>query len=239
MSGSTFLEVGFEYAPLSGCSELESYVCYRLVCTLVRSGAGVFAGAKPAALFSFDINACERCCASCRECRGVVDVANEALVSLAYALRTYGFGLVTFWNSDTRVMLLLYRDAAVAQVLEDGPQRDFLREHGYDISSAQALVGAFGQRLERYYAARAGMERSQVPASTFPHEIGVLFGYPLEDVEGFMHGAVPTCRGPWVAFGNPDEAHRNFDALLQAESDCRARFAKGATFGELTRSCAA
>lgn len=249
MSGNVVLGIGFDYEPLPGCSDAESHVCHQLVRTIVRSGAGVFAGAKPAALFSVDLHACERACAGCMGCGGVLGVANEALLSLAYGLRQYGFGLVVFWGAASRIMILLYSERGISALLNDSSRRDFLFARGYDTSSVAALVGTFSQRLERYYAGRRGSgadtaDRPVGSSSTgsepvFPHEIGVLFGYPLVDVEGFMHKATPTCRGPWIAYGDATDARRRFEALLSAEEGCRREFEQGVSFGELVRACAA
>lgn len=247
MSGNTLLKFCYDYEPASGCSEDESRVCHQLVCTLVRSGAGVLAGVKPAALFSLDLRACERACVGCSGCKGASNIANEALVSLGYALREYGFGIVVFWCSRERVMLLLYRDRAVEELLSDAGRCAFLQEHGYETSSAAALIGSFSQRLDRYYASRRqrkdvrtnGGAKAVDELPAFPHEMGVLFGYPLEDVVGFMHNATPTCRGPWLAYGSADAALRQFDSILRAENACRREFEQGLSLGELARACVA
>lgn len=237
MSGNTLLRLGYDYEPMPGCSEGESLVCHRLVCTLVRSGAGVLAGAKPAALFSFDLRACERACVGCAACERVSAVANEAIASLARALRPFQFGLVAFWSSEQRVMLLLYRDAAVQELLGDLTKRSFLERRGYDITSSEHLVESFAQRLSRYYVSRS--RATKAARSVFPHEIGVLFGYPLEDVLGFMRNAVPTCRGPWLAYGEADEALRQFRELAHAEDSCRRNFERGLSLEQLAQACVA
>ena len=44
----------------------------------------------------------------------------------------------------------------------------------------------------------------------FPHEIGLLLGYPPKDVAAFMGLiSIPfTCQGPWKIYGNPGESLR-------------------------------
>ncbi len=45
----------------------------------------------------------------------------------------------------------------------------------------------------------------------YPHEIGVLLGYPLEDVIGFIESQSCIMIGTWKVYNsNPDEAQQRF-----------------------------
>ena len=48
---------------------------------------------------------------------------------------------------------------------------------------------------------------------SFPHEIGVILGYPLEDVKGYMENGGQKCllNGYWKVYNNPEEAKRKFE----------------------------
>ena len=50
----------------------------------------------------------------------------------------------------------------------------------------------------------------QLRRGHFPHEIGLLLGYPPKDVAAFMGLiSIPfTCQGPWKIYGNPGESLR-------------------------------
>src|SRR6185369_6218622 len=50
----------------------------------------------------------------------------------------------------------------------------------------------------------------QLQQGQFPHEIGLLLGYPPKDVAAFMGLiSIPfTCQGPWKIYGNPGESLR-------------------------------
>lgn len=274
MSGGTILNVGVRYIRLPGCSELQSRVSHRLVRTLVRSGGGVFAGAKPAALFSFNVDACARACEGCEGCSEgaacVGQAVDDALAALARGLAECGYGMVPFWYQPSRVMLLLYQASSVERLLQDASSNAFLRDAGYDTSSWHTLVADFVRRLRRYYATRcdgwqpnrrpdrgadgvrgsivrqgddaalvdacaASLRDARRPPVEFPHEIGILFGYPLEDVRGFLQGEVPTCRGPWAAYGDREEAQKRFDLLRKAEETCLSRYESGLSLGDIAR----
>lgn len=50
----------------------------------------------------------------------------------------------------------------------------------------------------------------QLRQGHFPHEIGLLLGYPPKDVAAFM-GLIEipfTCQGPWKIYGNPGDSLR-------------------------------
>ena len=85
----------------------------------------------------------------------------------------------------------------------------------------------FRVRLTRYHC---GLSRE------YPHEIGLILGYPLEDVKGFISGACETCRGPWRAYGNAAAAQKSFERLAFIEHVFRTRFSQGESLFELLQS---
>ncbi len=65
---------------------------------------------------------------------------------------------------------------------------------------------------------------SQLQQGEFPHEIGLLLGYPPKDVAAFM-GLIRlpfTCQGPWKIYGNPEESLR----LAERFRHCRSVMAE-------------
>jgi hypothetical protein len=81
-------------------------------------------------------------------------------------------------------------------------------------------------------------ERSRT--KQFPHEIGLLLGYPPKDVAAFMGWIrLPfTCQGPWKIYGNPDDSLRlaaRFRHCRSAMAEQLALCASATQFlGELT-----
>lgn len=108
-------------------------------------------------------------------------------------------------------------------MLRDGRTREFLAKRGLDVRDGRSLVGSLVSRLRAYYADR---ERggSDVP---FPHEVGVILGYPLDDVTGFMSGASESCHGKWRCYGDPEQARRRFEALDAIGRSCIRSYQSG------------
>lgn len=217
MSGETAMGVTPGTGRLPGCSDHETQACRAFALTLVRSAGTVLVGEKPAALFSF-FSGCPRAACCSHGC------VSSVIHTFARALPAHGVRLEILGSREGRFSLLAWRPRLVGEILRDQARTAFLAAAGYDTSGAEALVASFSRRLAAYYA---GQTRS------FPHEVGILLGYPLEDVLGFMGGGEETYRGQWRVFGDADAARRRFERLEQAERLCRARYAAGETLASL------
>ena len=162
------------------------------------------------------------------------------------ALRDHGLEIEPLHFSRSRVMTMAYRPRLVEDVLSDPRNRAFLARSGYCVDGAEGLVRSMRLRLLAFYQTREKDARTcskaaahGFPASSeqgFPHEMGLLFGYPLEDVRGFISGGKATCRGAWISYGDVAKSRRRFEALSRIERECRGRYRAGATLGALLES---
>lgn len=93
-----------------------------------------------------------------------------------------------------RILLLTYRRAVLERYLQDKKIRAFLLEAGYPASDLEGILLHLQERL-------AQME-------SFPHETGVILGYPLEDVKGFLKHRGQNCKlcGYWKVYSNEPRA---------------------------------
>lgn len=73
---------------------------------------------------------------------------------------------------------------------------------GYRDLHLERVLTKFRSRYIRY------MQKKQ----QFPHEMGVLLGYPPEDVEGFIiyEGKNSLCEGYWKVYAEPKKKLRLF-----------------------------
>ncbi|MGN0071967.1 MAG: DUF3793 family protein [Atopobiaceae bacterium] len=230
MCGAEAMEAGVHYTELRGCSTAESVLCHDFTVTLVKCAAGVLEGTKPMALFSFAPKLCWS--ADDRQLRS--QMIRRIVSAYREGLAASGIGLAVVKDLSCRTMLLAWRGELLEGILADVGKRHFLEHSGFCTQDAAALVRSARQKLAWYFnGARCSGCAEPSCSCRFPHEMGVLFGYPLEDVEGFCRGRVPTCRGAWRAYGDAETAHRRFDEVHAAEEVCRARFRDGATLAEL------
>ena len=110
---------------------------------------------------------------------------------------------IPLYADAEKEVLFLYRYEQLEWHLKNREVREFLRSCGYEsFEVASVLV-----RLRRRYRLYAGISKE------FPHELGVLLGYPVGDVQGFIdnRGENSLTSRYWKVYQNPKEAERIFD----------------------------
>ena len=134
----------------------------------------------------------------------------EALRVILKKTGIYSFRLAT---TKGKTAFLLFRRQPLESYLADRGVRDFLEELGYEDPSLGMILRSFQAR----YRAFVSHERKE--GSTFPHELGILLGYPLEDVRGFMvHGGRDyLASGYWKVY---EDAPRKL-AIFKAYEDAK------------------
>ena len=127
-------------------------------------------------------------------------------------------------------MLLVWRPRCVRRLLSGAEAREFLAKNHLP-SRSGALMGELRRRLRAYYDDRA----------PFPHEIGFVLGYPIEDVDGFMSDGGQGARacGRWKVYGDVDEALRRFKELEREELRIKRLYSEGTPLRGLLRMATA
>jgi len=161
--------------------------------------AEVLAGVKPSALINLPDRqrACGKNFFSIWKAHGQDLIRESALEGMVLVER------------PGSLLLFLYDRGALCRLLAEKKVVALLRKAGYggklDLDSMLTELG------------------SRFVSGAVPHEIGIVLGYPLKDVAGFMGISRRqfSCQGPWKIYGNPQES------LLLAEThrQCRNRMA--------------
>lgn len=110
------------------------------------------------------------------------------------------------WNN--RVSILLYRKEALVMYLRQTRVKEAMEQFGYCDMQLEAILAMVSERNQAYVEGK--ME--------YPHEIGLLLGYPPEDVTGFIEheGRDYVLSGYWKVYGDPIRAARIFRAYDRA-----------------------
>ena len=222
MSEQSAMDASHVGSRSSACDSVEGVLSDGFAATFVRCSATVIAGAKPAAVFSFCpwgvLGAARGYVGRAMGHQGRVRAKlRSILCAYARELPRYGVRLEVLGTRAGRVQLLVWRGELVSRVLADPARGDFLHRLGYGLGVGE-LMHSLRRRLCEYHL---GLR------SEFPHEIGLVLGYPLEDVIGFMSGREETCRGLWRVYGDPARARRRFEFLRRVERRCRNSYASG------------
>jgi hypothetical protein len=191
---------------------------------LVRQAGAVLTGTKPSALF----NLVPRDDHGRAPQDGLLRMAERCVDVYAEKTRAYGVELVELGILGGRLSLFAYRARAIDCLLADGGAAGFLIDHGYgpDLSTVD-VVDTFVRRMRAYQSGTAG----------FPHEVGLLLGYPLQDVEGFIvnGGANASACGLWKAYGDVTCARRRLDRAREEERRASELYVNGWSLRQILR----
>ena len=125
----------------------------------------------------------------------------------------FGVAMTQFKVKSGR-LIYVYRPDRLAEVLSKPDCRRCLRARGYQLSSLEAVIDGF---------------RDRITQADFPHEIGFLLGYPIPDVLTFLSdlGKNPVLTGYWQVYHDADEAKQTFLELNQCYTQYKQRYDQG------------
>lgn len=174
---------------------------------VIRHAAPTLAGIKTGSLFPCSFSSCK-------------DMVRD-LRSFNRILVPRGLRLLPLRQEAGRVLLYLFRPAALSRDLSREEARRLLRQAGYDRLDQAACLRELARRLGARQA--------------FPHEIGLFLGYPPEDVAGFIahQGKSCKCVGCWKVYGDEEAARRQFAAFRSCTNNYCRRRAGGACLERL------
>ncbi|SDB58490.1 DUF3793 family protein [Butyrivibrio sp. INlla16] len=152
---------------------------------LIRLCSPTLAGLKTGNLFTVDIDDREQFNKEVRE-------FNSRFLSK-------GIRMIPVKYSKGHVLIYLYRPSYLKRDFRSDEVCRILKEKGYSYSNADLCVAQLARHLAK--------------DGTFPHEIGLFLGYPVEDVVGFMRSPEEGVKytGFWKVYGDMDSALKTFD----------------------------
>jgi hypothetical protein len=133
-----------------------------------------------------------------------------------------GVALTVLKKTRDKVLVYIYRTDELEKALRDDRIRRLLRPCGYARFDVSGALETLKSRLN--------------DADTFPHEIGVFLGYPLEDVLGFIENGGKNCLacGCWKVYANECAALAAFRRYEKCKSVYQRLFASGCPLSRLT-----
>ncbi len=108
-----------------------------------------------------------------------------------------------------KTTFLVFHKNQLAAYLQDSDVRSILKANGYHEFSLGGILRTFQYRYETYMNQGEG----------FPHEMGLLLGYPVEDVEGFIahKGKNFLYSGYWKVYNDVPSKKKIFAAYENAK----------------------
>jgi hypothetical protein len=125
----------------------------------------------------------------------------------------------TLYRTEYRVTFLLFREAELLNCLEQTEVREALAMFGYKTIS---LIDIFENLCARY-------QKYMTDHHSFPHELGLLLGYPVCDVLGFIEneGQNYLYSGYWKVYSNVQEAMDIFRRYNEAKEQVIRMVSRG------------
>ena len=133
-------------------------------------------------------------------------------------------GLESFFIElkEKRVLVFIYNPYQIDSMLSEKSVQKYLKSKGYDLSEGTAFFSELKMRLQKSlcgYSDKAG----------FPHEIGILLGYPLEDVVAFEKCSGKNCKycGTWKCYSDEKKARLCENKFRECSLLCSKWFEEG------------
>ena len=128
-------------------------------------------------------------------------------------------------EADGRCLVLFYRPSELKEYLGRSDIRALIREYGYQDMGIEEMLDRLARRVRACSELGLG----------FPHEIGAFFGYPAEDVRGFIEneGREYLMIGYWKVYSDPAGARMIFKEFDRAKDCAVNEFLTGKSIREI------
>lgn len=151
-----------------------------------------------------------------------VENLNSQIAEWNAALNGKGISIVTLRRGSGRALIYVFRRSKLADDFRKSGVKGFLEKCGYRHTNVDYAVENLRSKLSEN--------------ESFPHEIGLFLGYPLDDVIGFIvnEGKNCECTGFWKVYCNRCEAERTFDKFRKCNSVYCRLWQQGRSIQQLT-----
>ena len=114
-------------------------------------------------------------------------------------------------ETEEKTVILLYQKERLEKYLRMMQVQKLLTEEGYPSCLLEDILPVFCEKYEAYAETK----------NDFPHELGLLLGYPPEDVEGFIRhrGKNCLCTGYWKVYENREQKQQLFQRFEYAKEN--------------------
>ena len=135
---------------------------------------------------------------------------------------------IPLYADAEKEVLFLYRYEQLERHLKNREAQEFLKSCGYDRFDVASVLARLRRRYQRY----AGISKE------FPHELGVLLGYPVGDVQGFIanRGENSLTSRYWKVYQNPKQAEKIFDLYDRVKEQALREIMCGRTLSHVAVS---
>ncbi len=147
----------------------------------------------------------------------------KVLTILAAVINQYNCRYEVLHENNIRLTVLIYHTLTLNHCLLSRENLDYLKEQGYFIEgfSINNIFSVIKQKLENYQNNRSKITLDENHVDDYPHEIGIVLGYPIEDVLGFItnRGQNYIISGCWKVYHNAGSSKKIFQEYHRIRSE--------------------
>lgn len=131
-------------------------------------------------------------------------------------------------RTDSKVIFLLFNRNKLEQYLLKNEARELLADEGYTEFTLGKVLRTFQKRYQKH------MEEKK----DFPHEMGILLGYPIGDVKGFIEhkGKNFLHSGYWKVYENERDTVLLFQQFEHAKETLIRMLSSGISMQQIIKS---
>ncbi len=132
-------------------------------------------------------------------------------------------------ETEEKTVILLYQKERLEKYLRMMQVQKLLTEEGYPSCLLEDILPVLCEKYEAYAETK----------NDFPHELGLLLGYPPEDVEGFIRhrGKNCLCTGYWKVYADKERKLRLFEKYEYAKENLIQLLHYGLKMTEIIEIC--
>ena len=147
----------------------------------------------------------------------IIPAENEKV--LRAVLMHTGICFYRLLKSDDRITFLLFRRNELEAYMNRTEVQGFFKREGYTDFTLGCILRTFQLRYQAY----------MIREMAFPHEMGLLLGYPIEDVRGFIDHAGENYlySGYWKVYQDVEAKKKLFAQYERAKEELIQLLASG------------
>lgn len=132
-------------------------------------------------------------------------------------------------SSKEKDYWFLFEERKLYELMQKRETAAYLKNGGYDAEDMDAVLLRLAQRFAQYKKNQAD----------FPHEMGILFGYPLRDVQGFIENGGKNFKmsGYWKVYDDVAYAGRIFQLYEDVKEIVIELCQAGVCISDICRTC--
>jgi hypothetical protein len=142
------------------------------------------------------------------------------------------------YEDEETLILFIYNSKQLYEILNSNENKRYLYSFGYRFNERlenitqnkeEKIIEATIVRLKQRY------QEYRSKKIEFPHEIGIILGYPLPDVEGFVQnkGKNYLLCGYWKVYHNADHAKKTFEKYYRMRNKAMKVLEEGRNLSEI------